>query len=49
MAPESILVNALIYLIDSLEESHCEKAARCWRIRHKKEGIAFPDKYKDYL
>ena len=43
------LVNALRWIIDSLEPGHCKASANNWKNRHLKNGCSFPKKYTEFL
>ncbi len=49
VSDRNVFVNTLISIIDGAEERHCEKSARHWRVRHRKTGCFFPNRYKDFL
>ena len=49
ISDKNVLVNTLMFCIDSIEKDHCETSAKFWRIRHKKEGCYFPKRYINYL
>ena len=49
ISASNVLVNIMIGIIDGLESEHCKTSARHWRLRAKKEGGYFPERYNEYL
>lgn len=45
----NLLVNFMVSVIDTMEPNHCEKAARHWRVAHKRLNCYFPTRYKEWL
>ena len=49
ISDSNFIVKLLLAIIDGIENNHCERSARHWRLNHKKNGCYFPRRYKEYL